>query len=377
MPLVNDGALLPMIGGPLPGRGSPWRNSRNGSRAASHFEDLDARMSHQEMTTEALVDRANRIKDEVSTTLNLTQGTWEEERHARKMLQEHIHAITDVVRNLSRDVHSLEKQLLVKEHAYSGTQTAVTNLEMHHVAGLTDLRGRVVRCDTAISQLSTDLKFCLDSIKSLHHEQQQQETKVMARFQRVDDRLNAFATQLEKSEVQNQLKIQHLEGDTNQQLMSVDSTTKSMVEQLKFSFDSYRISEANERVKLEERLQLYIGQTSTSWEKKLTRLEKELLEKISELSQKIEATEEEIKKDKFRNSTANESLEMTLTKRLESAMLKQRDETSRLKRETHEGFITIRDTIENMKQVMDGKRRLLEEKLQKDIRNLHKMVVLI
>jgi len=66
-----------------------------------------------------------------------------------------------------------------------------------------------------------------------------------------------------------------------------------------------------------------------------------------------------------------------MTKRLESALLKQRDETSRLKRETHEGFITIRDTIENMKQVMDGKRRLLEEQLQRDIRNLHKMVVLI
>ena len=71
----------------------------------SNFDDLDVRLSHQEMTTEALVDRANRIKDEVTSTLNLTQGTWEEERHARKVLQEHIHAITEVVRNLSRDVH--------------------------------------------------------------------------------------------------------------------------------------------------------------------------------------------------------------------------------------------------------------------------------
>jgi len=86
-------------------------------------------------------------------------------------------------------LQTLEKQILVKEHAYSGTQNAVTNLEMHHVAGLTDLRGRVGRCDTAISQLSTDLKFCLDSIKSLRHEQQQQETKIAARFQRVEDRV--------------------------------------------------------------------------------------------------------------------------------------------------------------------------------------------
>ena len=104
MPLVNDGTMLPMIGGPLNGRGSPWR-SRNSSRAVSRFEDLDTRLSHQELTTEALLDRANRIKDEVTTSLGLTQGTWEEERHARKMLQEHIHAIAEVVRNLTRDVH--------------------------------------------------------------------------------------------------------------------------------------------------------------------------------------------------------------------------------------------------------------------------------
>ena len=44
------------------------------------------------------------MRDEVSTSLSVTQGTWEEERHARKMLQEHIHAITDVLRKLSRDV---------------------------------------------------------------------------------------------------------------------------------------------------------------------------------------------------------------------------------------------------------------------------------
>ena len=37
-----------------------------------------------------------------------------------------------------------------------------------------------------------------------------------------------------------------------------------------------------------------------------TQLEKELLENISELNLKIEATEEEIKKEKFRNSAANE-----------------------------------------------------------------------
>ena len=79
--------------------------------------------------------------------------------------------------------------MVTKEHAYSGTRSAVTNLEMHHVAGLTDLRGRVVRCDAAITQLSADLRLCIDSVRSLGQEQTMQNAKVMARVERVNDRV--------------------------------------------------------------------------------------------------------------------------------------------------------------------------------------------
>ena len=74
--------------------------------------------------------------------------------------------------------------------------------------------------------------------------------------------------QLEKSEVQNETKIQHLEGSTSQQVTSVEASTKAMVDQIKFSFENYKLSEAHERMKLEERLQLFVGQTTASWEKK-------------------------------------------------------------------------------------------------------------
>ncbi len=39
----------------------------------------------------------------------------------------------------------MEQQIKARENQSEGATNAVKNLEMHHVAGLTDLRGRVAR----------------------------------------------------------------------------------------------------------------------------------------------------------------------------------------------------------------------------------------
>ncbi len=43
------------------------------------------------------------------------------------------------------NLQAMEQQIKAKENQSEGASNAVKNLEMHHVAGLTDLRGRVAR----------------------------------------------------------------------------------------------------------------------------------------------------------------------------------------------------------------------------------------
>ena len=62
---------------------------------------------------------------------------------------------------------------------------------------------------------------------------------------------------------------------------------------------------------------------------------------------------------------------------MDSGFRRQSEDTAKLKRECREGFATVHESISNMKQVMDGKRRLLEEQLRKEISAIRKMVVLI
>lgn len=62
---------------------------------------------------------------------------------------------------------------------------------------------------------------------------------------------------------------------------------------------------------------------------------------------------------------------------MEGQLRRQKEEMQRLKKECREGFSTIHESIGSMKQVNDGKRKLLEEQLRKEISQIRKMVVLV
>ena len=74
------------------------------SRRASRLDLLEERLNQQERNTQNMLDRAFKIKEDVIDSLNFTHGTWQDEKHARNMLQEHIRTITAVVNKLNADI---------------------------------------------------------------------------------------------------------------------------------------------------------------------------------------------------------------------------------------------------------------------------------
>ncbi len=72
-----------------------------------------------------------------------------------------------------------------------------------------------------------------------------------------------------------------------------------------------------------------------------------------------------------------QALESKVNNTLDGHLRRQKEDIDKLKRECREGFSTVHESISNMKQVMDGKRKLLEEQLRKEIGQIRKMVVLI
>lgn len=74
------------------------------NRGQSRLDILEDRLAQQERSTATVMDRAFKIKEDVIDSLNFTHGTWQEEKHARSLLQEHIRTITAIVNKLNNDI---------------------------------------------------------------------------------------------------------------------------------------------------------------------------------------------------------------------------------------------------------------------------------
>jgi hypothetical protein len=80
---------------------------------------------------------------------------------------------------------------------------------------------------------------------------------------------------------------------------------------------------------------------------------------------------------KLYNIIIFQDIENKLMAKLDFSIRNQQEEFSKLKRECREGFSTVHESISNMKTVMDGKRKILEDQLRKEISQIRKMVVLV
>ena len=99
------------------------------------------------------------------------------------------------MKNLYTNFHlhllqALEENIRARDSAAVGTNSAVKNLEVHHVASLTDLRGRIVRCDTSIAKLSSDVRGCFDSIKQVTQQQQDSQNRLMDRLHQLESKVS-------------------------------------------------------------------------------------------------------------------------------------------------------------------------------------------
>ena len=62
---------------------------------------------------------------------------------------------------------------------------------------------------------------------------------------------------------------------------------------------------------------------------------------------------------------------------IESRIGRQAEELARLKRDLREGFDAVRQSIEDMKEMVEVRRQLMEEQVHKEILQMRKMIVLV
>ncbi|KAK2532943.1 Fam81b [Columba guinea] len=144
---------------------------------------LEERLSSQERTTAFLLHPAFRIKDDIVSFLQGTKGYQHGETAARRLLENHIQTITSIVKKLSQDIEVLERQIRTRDGAAVETNFAVQSLDHKYIHGLGDLRGRVARLTSILSdfrdQIQTHRKWTEAQLTRSEEDQAQRRQQLL------------------------------------------------------------------------------------------------------------------------------------------------------------------------------------------------------
>ncbi|XP_029428983.1 protein FAM81B [Rhinatrema bivittatum] len=334
---------------------------------------LEDRLSSQEKTTAILLDQALRIKDDIISSLKGSQGNCQGEAVARQLLENHIRIITNIVKQLSKDIQVLEEQIISRDRVSTGTNFAVQSLDQKHYAGIGDLRGRVARCDASLLKLSVDTSTIKQELQKQEREIHGFRSALEIHIRDLELKVTQLIGKMENSISDQGCRVKMVQGVQNQELQRLGFKFASFLSDVQDQIQSQRKwtetqlhKSAQDQVKNSELLLHTMKQRLETAEKKVQE-KLNYLAAILENRNDVQQLETELGRVKQTEDKLNARI-IRLEKQLWT-------EVENIKREYQAGFQSIQESIGSLKQIQDTKVKLEAKKFQKDIKQIRRKII--
>ncbi|KAK2845716.1 hypothetical protein Q7C36_010570 [Tachysurus vachellii] len=330
-------------------------------------------MSRPEQSLSTLLEKAFRIKEDVVNSLHATQGSVLMEASARKLLESHIHIITNIVKQLSKDIQVLEAQIVQRDNIASGTTFAVQSLDHKNLAVVGDLRGRVARCDATIAQLSRDVTAGGQEILKLQQTVTKMRSAIEIRLRDLDLKISESLAQLETAQSEQIVSQKNTTREIKRDIQQFEIRTSSGLRKLEE--EAANIKKWTEvqlsnmaKTQTENRQQLH-----TLLQDRMVEVEEKLKAQVHLISAHLGHVEEQLEKEcSVDHAKQTESKINTRFQAMETSF---QAELEQMREEYQSGFQSVHDAIASLKNIADTKAKLDKGELRKDIRQIRRMMV--
>eukprot|EP00118_Oscarella_pearsei_P029079 m.3601 g.3601 ORF g.3601 m.3601 type:complete len:352 (+) comp9612_c0_seq1:180-1235(+) len=351
MEVRPPGGALAAIGSSREGLELQSRVDRPSSRRLCRLED---RLRHQEHTTQALIDRATRIYEDLSESRAKSHETWHGEKRERMLLRDHVRTITAAVKRIAKDIEEMERDQRDLEDRIRLDGSAIRKIGHNQ----SSLLARVTQGDAEVGRIGADLKTCQAQVKAVEERQMKLETQSVERFASLNSRLDDAMSKIKNLESDLGGKVERVETLVRHQMSLLESRVGGMVEDMRGVVASNRRWGQSERDRIVQQMAGKIELSRSIQDGRILNLEK----LVDELQQERRA-----------KSVGNAWIQA----QKELVEVRCKALVEELRRECGEGFRAVKESIETMKRVMDDKRTLLEQKMEEQMRRLLQTVVVV
>ncbi|XP_031216232.1 protein FAM81B isoform X3 [Mastomys coucha] len=340
---------------------------------SNQTSQLEDRLNNQERTVAFLLEQAFRIKEDISACLQGSQGFRKEESLARKLLESHIQTITSIVKKLSQNIELLEDQIRIRDQATTGTNFAVQDLNIKHIQGVGDLRGRVARCDSSIVKLSGDIQFIRHECRQIEKSVQELVSALETISKNLDVKVMQLLGKIEASTSEHTSNLKMIQGDYQHEMNILEFKFNSLSKNLYEEVETNQKWTENQFIKYRKDHLSHMNECLKVVQEKLEKSENKMEEKMLQLSSKLE---------NFINSQKQEA-EVNKVKAIENKVSKKMSqiekriwaELEKMQNDYHSGFKSIHDSLNSLQQIQKTKMDLEKHKVQKDLKKLQRKIV--
>ncbi|XP_047674038.1 protein FAM81B isoform X2 [Tachysurus fulvidraco] len=327
-------------------------------------------MSRPEQSLATLLEKAFRIKEDVVNSLHATQGSVLMEASARKLLESHIHIITNIVKQLSKDIQVLEAQIVQRDNIASGTTFAVQSLDHKNLAVVGDLRGRVARCDATIAQLSRDVTAGGQEILKLQQTVPEMHSAIEIRLRDLDLKISESLARLETAQSEQIVSQKNTTREIKRDIQQFEISGLRKLEEEAANIKKWTEAQLSNMAKTqtENRQQLH-----TLLQDRMVEVEEKLKAQVHLISAHLGHVEKQLEKECSVDRA--KQTECKINTRFQAVETSFQAELEQMREEYQSGFQSVHDAIASLKNIADTKAKLDKGELKKDIRQIRRMMV--
>nr|XP_035147789.2 protein FAM81B [Callithrix jacchus] len=352
---------------------------------------LEDRLNNQERTVAFLLEQAFRIKEDISACLQGAHGFQKEELLARKLLESHIQTITSIVKKLSQNIEFaflallylqcfhkfytkiLEDQIRARDQATTGANFAVQEINLKHLQGVGDLRGRVARCDSSIVKLSGDIHFIRQENRQIEKVIQEFMPALETLSKNLDMKVMQLLGKIETASSEQTSNLKMVQGDYHHEMNLLEFKFNSLSSNLYEEVENNKKWTENQFIKYRKDHLGHINECLKVLQEKLEKSENKMEEKLLQLSSKVEnfinTQKQETQLSKVKH------MENKLSKKMELMEKQIWGELETMQNEYQSGFKSIHDSLSFLQQIQKTKMDLEKYKVQKDLKKLQRKIV--
>jgi len=320
---------------------------------------LENRLRDQEKVSNRLLNRSFDLEDQLkgSMTSQAINGAW----------NDHVINMTSQLRELSSEVENMKQQIAManlNEQQY--TQQAIGNVQQATTQGVTDLRGRVVRCDTNIAQLAQEMRNInrktIQDTERLHQLADSSIEKTKSMQQQMD----VLSRRMDKLLNEQEHKITQVEGSSSQQLEHIDLRMKAIIEDVRMQIDSNKKLSESERSRLEQQMSNLLQLNTQNITNKQEVFESRINERMRVLEKYLEDNKNDV--NKIRHDLEKSNRNDQVLDRVGDFQSQIGAEMAKLKKEYRDGFTSLKESINSTNKLTDTKFKLFKEKVNRDVK---------